>query len=68
MDATFLMNFIAPLLLGLAIGYVLWRTRRPDWRQRQETEKKTEDLYARTEDAREHIEEPGSADTRRRRA
>lgn len=49
---TLLMNFVAPLALGLAILYLLLRTRRVDWRQRQHTEKAAEDLYDRVEDQR----------------
>jgi uncharacterized membrane-anchored protein YhcB (DUF1043 family) len=68
MDATFIMNFLAPLLLGVAIGALLWRTRRTDWNQRAKTEKKTEDLYARTEDARIATEgETDENEARRRR-
>jgi uncharacterized membrane-anchored protein YhcB (DUF1043 family) len=60
MDATFIMNFLAPLLLGIAIGALLWRTRRTDWNQRAKTEKETEALYERTEDARAATEEEGT--------
>jgi hypothetical protein len=53
---TLLMNFIAPIALGLGLLYVLLRTRRVDWRQRQQTEKATEDLYERVENERERAE------------
>lgn len=50
---TLLMNFIGPAALGLGILYLVWRTRRTDWRQRQITEKATEDLYDRVDRQRE---------------
>jgi hypothetical protein len=53
---TLLMNFIAPIALGLALVYVLWKTRFVNWRQRQHTEKATEDLYDRVENQRERRE------------
>lgn len=58
MDATFVMNFLAPLLLGIAIAVLLFRTRRTNWNQRARTEKKTEDLYDRAEEMRAATEQP----------
>lgn len=54
---TLLMNFAAPLVLGLAILYLVLRLRRVDWRQRQRTEKGTEDLYERVDHEREQKEQ-----------
>mgnify|MGYP000871711489 FL=1 len=54
---TLLMNFVAPLVLGLAILYLVLRLRRVDWRQRQRTEKGTEDLYERVDHEREQKEQ-----------
>jgi uncharacterized membrane-anchored protein YhcB (DUF1043 family) len=65
MDATFIMNFLAPLILGIAIGALLWRTRRPDWNQRARTESETEKLYDRTEDVRAATEDDNETKIRR---
>lgn len=54
---TLLMNFVAPLVLGLAILYLVLRLRRVDWRQRQRTEKATEDLYQRVDHERHRREQ-----------
>lgn len=53
---TLLMNFVAPVLLGVAIAYLVLRTRRVDWRRRAKTEKATEDLYQQTEQERKRSE------------
>jgi hypothetical protein len=44
---TLLMNFVAPILLAVAIAYGIWRTGRKSWRERQETEAATRELYDR---------------------
>lgn len=62
---TLLMTVIGPLLLGLGILYLVLRTRRVDWRQRQQTEAATEDLYDRTDEARERQERLERAEQQR---
>ncbi|WP_072393187.1 hypothetical protein [Hyphomicrobium sp. CS1GBMeth3] len=54
---TILMNFVAPLILGLVILYLVLQTRGIGWRQRQHTEKATEDLYERVDRDRERRQE-----------
>lgn len=57
MDLTILMNFVAPFLLGAAIAYMMMRTRRVDWNQREKTNRATEEVYDaadRDRDRREH--------------
>jgi hypothetical protein len=54
---TLLMNMAGPILLGLAIAYIVVRGR-ANWRQRQTTEAATEKLYERTEDKRQRKENP----------
>lgn len=56
---TLLMNIAGPILLGLAIAYLVVRGR-ADWRQRQTAEAATERLYERTEDDRQRKENPSA--------
>jgi hypothetical protein len=53
---TLLMNIGGPIVLGIAIAYLVWRSRRTDWRGREQTEKATEDLYRREERKRQKNE------------
>lgn len=42
---TLLMNFVAPIALGLVIAYAIFRNRGISWRRRVQTERETKALY-----------------------
>jgi uncharacterized membrane-anchored protein YhcB (DUF1043 family) len=62
---TLLMNFVGPLILGLAILYLILRVRGVNWRQRQRTEQATEDLYDKVDESREDQERADRAQARK---
>jgi hypothetical protein len=54
---TLLMNVVGPLVLGLAILYLMLRTRGTSWLQRRRADEATRDLYSATDESRKKREE-----------
>ncbi len=50
---TLLMNFVAPVALGLMIAYAILRNRGISWRRRMQTERETKALYNEVDKQRE---------------